>query len=176
MAEEACALVACGGWGRRREYITPPGSTVPESSLLEPPHDPARIRAMYTHPEHARRGLGRLILRTCERAARSAREGFRRGGAAGNARRRAALPRRGVARDRAHVAPLESWRGCARGPDEEAPRLLTRTLNARSGAGLRRHARPRRRAPGCESPESGSSSGSAQANARPRRGRCSDRR
>ena len=70
VAEEACALVACGGWGRRREYITPPGSTVPESSLLEPPHDPARVRAMYTHPKHARRGLGRLILRTCERAAR----------------------------------------------------------------------------------------------------------
>ena len=27
---------------------------------------------MYTHPGHARRGLGQLILRTCERAARDA--------------------------------------------------------------------------------------------------------
>ena len=27
---------------------------------------------MYTHPGHARRGLGRLILRKCERAARDA--------------------------------------------------------------------------------------------------------
>jgi GNAT superfamily N-acetyltransferase len=30
---------------------------------------------MYTHPQHTRRGIGRLILSLCEQAARS--EGFR---------------------------------------------------------------------------------------------------
>ena len=72
VAEQGGALVACGGWGRRREYITPFGSTAPASNLLEPPEDPARVRAMYTHPDHTRQGLGRLILNTCESAARDA--------------------------------------------------------------------------------------------------------
>ena len=72
VAEDLGTLVACGGWGRRREYITPSVNGKPPCSLLEPPLDPARVRAMYTHPGHARRGLGRLILQTCERAARDA--------------------------------------------------------------------------------------------------------
>ena len=33
------------------------------------------MRAMYTHPDFARRGIGRLVLSLCEAAA--AREGFR---------------------------------------------------------------------------------------------------
>ena len=37
--------------------------------------DAARVRAMYTHPAFARRGVGRLILQLCEAAA--AAEGFR---------------------------------------------------------------------------------------------------
>lgn len=36
---------------------------------------PAQVRAMYTHPDHARRGIGRMILDACEGAARK--EGFR---------------------------------------------------------------------------------------------------
>ena len=63
VAEHAGTLVACGGWGRRREYITPSGSGKQRCKLLDPPRDPVRVRAMYTHPEHARRGLGRLTLR-----------------------------------------------------------------------------------------------------------------
>jgi GNAT superfamily N-acetyltransferase len=42
--------------------------------LLDPARDPAKIRAMYTHPGFARRGVGRLVLSLCERAA--AAEGF----------------------------------------------------------------------------------------------------
>ncbi len=36
----------------------------------------ARVRAMYTHPDFKRRGVGRMILALCEEAARDA--GYRR--------------------------------------------------------------------------------------------------
>jgi GNAT superfamily N-acetyltransferase len=45
-------------------------------SLLDPATDPARIRAFYVHPAHARKGLGRLLLEYCSAAASAA--GFRR--------------------------------------------------------------------------------------------------
>ena len=76
VAEDNDVLVACGGWGRRREFVTAHGAKEAGRRLLDPAHDPARVRAMYTAPDHARRGLGRLILETCEDAARNA--GFAR--------------------------------------------------------------------------------------------------
>jgi GNAT superfamily N-acetyltransferase len=48
---------------------------------LDPATEAARIRAFFVHPEHARRGIGRAILRACARAASSA--GFRRLGLLG---------------------------------------------------------------------------------------------
>lgn len=69
-------LAGCGGWGRRATLYG--GNRTPGRSgaLLDPRVDAARVRAMYTHPDHVRKGIGRLILGLCERAA--AAEGFRR--------------------------------------------------------------------------------------------------
>ncbi|WP_419722982.1 GNAT family N-acetyltransferase [Sphingobium aquiterrae] len=66
----------CGGWSRRETpygHDTTPGR---DDRLLDPAREPARVRAMYTHPDHARQGIGRRILSLCEAAA--AAEGFTR--------------------------------------------------------------------------------------------------
>lgn len=63
------ALAACGGWSRR--ITTYGGDHTPGRvpTPLTPGVDAARIRAMYTHPDFLRQGLGRMILDLCERAA-----------------------------------------------------------------------------------------------------------
>ena len=68
-------LAGCGGWSRRATLYGGSHSPGRDPAVLDPARDAARIRAMYTHPGYARRGVGRLILRTCETAALA--EGFR---------------------------------------------------------------------------------------------------
>jgi GNAT superfamily N-acetyltransferase len=69
-------LAGCGGWSRRATLYGGDQTPGRDAALLDPAVDAARVRAMYTSPRHARRGVGRLILSLCEDAARS--EGFRR--------------------------------------------------------------------------------------------------
>jgi len=64
----------CGGWSRRATLYGGDHSAGRDPARLDPARDPAKIRAMYTHPGYARRGVGRLILSRCEEAA--AAEGF----------------------------------------------------------------------------------------------------
>ncbi|MDG4823750.1 GNAT family N-acetyltransferase [Asanoa sp. WMMD1127] len=67
-------LAGCGGWSRRATVYGGDHSTGRDDKLLDPATEPARIRAMYTDPAYARRGVGRLVLSRCEEAARA--EGF----------------------------------------------------------------------------------------------------
>lgn len=68
------AIAGCGGWSRRATLFGGDHSANRDIALLDPAADAARVRAMYTHPHFARRGIGRMILGACESAA--AAEGF----------------------------------------------------------------------------------------------------
>jgi len=69
-------LAGSGGWSRRATLYGGDHSPGRDAALLDPKKDPARVRAMYTSPDFARRGVGRLILELCEQAAKA--EGFTR--------------------------------------------------------------------------------------------------
>lgn len=77
VVESGGRIAGCGGWSWRSTLYGGDDSMVSrEPESLDPATDAARIRAMYTDPDFARQGVGRLVIRLCEEAAMRA--GFRR--------------------------------------------------------------------------------------------------
>jgi GNAT superfamily N-acetyltransferase len=76
VAELDGRMAGCGGWSRRATTHGGDHSAGRDARLLDPRTEPARVRAMYTDPWAARRGVGRAILAEAER--RAAAEGFLR--------------------------------------------------------------------------------------------------
>lgn len=69
--EDGGVPVGCGGWSNRNTLYGGDHSVdLRNAAMLDPAKDAARIRAMYTHPDHARRGIGSMILDFCESTAR----------------------------------------------------------------------------------------------------------
>jgi len=64
-------IVGCGGWSFRSTLYGGNHTVGRDASRLNPDTDRARIRAMYTHPEFTRRGIGRMILEASEEAAKA---------------------------------------------------------------------------------------------------------
>jgi GNAT superfamily N-acetyltransferase len=72
VVEDSGALVACRGWSRRATHFGGDHWMDRDARPLNPNTEAARVRAMYTHPDHARRGIGRAILTHCEGEAAAA--------------------------------------------------------------------------------------------------------
>lgn len=76
VAELDGEIVAAGGWSRRQALYGRGDAVIPtEPALLRPGFESARLRALFVHPRWARRGLGRLLVKLAEYAARE--QGFR---------------------------------------------------------------------------------------------------
>lgn len=69
-------MVGCGGWGKRKTLYGGDHTAGRDDSLSDPAKDPARIRAMYTHPDWGRKGVGSYLIKLGEESARKA--GFKR--------------------------------------------------------------------------------------------------
>ena len=65
-------LVGCGGWGKRRTLYGGDHTIGRDDSFSDPAVDAARIRAMYAHPSWIRCGIGSLLIKLGETAARAA--------------------------------------------------------------------------------------------------------
>jgi predicted N-acetyltransferase YhbS len=76
VAEDAGRIVGCGGWSKRLTMYGGDRGRLPDDVQLDPAHDAARVRAFFVHPQWARRGIGRSLLRRCEEEI--VRAGFRR--------------------------------------------------------------------------------------------------
>lgn len=75
--QDGKTIIGCGGWSRRKTlYGGDQHKADAPDNLLDPATDAARIRAFFVHPDWARKGIGSILMRTCEQAAKQA--GFRK--------------------------------------------------------------------------------------------------
>jgi GNAT superfamily N-acetyltransferase len=75
VAEIDGQLAGCGGWSKRKTLFGGDQFSSRDAAYLNPESEPAKIRAFFIHPDHARKGIARAILSRCEDEARA--HGFR---------------------------------------------------------------------------------------------------
>ena len=64
-------FVGCGGWSNRETLFGGNHTPNRDDKFLNPTSDSARIRAMYTHPNWIRMGVGSLVMSLGEQAAKN---------------------------------------------------------------------------------------------------------
>jgi GNAT superfamily N-acetyltransferase len=72
VVESGGELIGCGGWSKRRTLFGGDQYQTRDASALDPITEPAKIRAFFVHPAHARKGVARAILNACESEAKAA--------------------------------------------------------------------------------------------------------
>jgi N-acetylglutamate synthase-like GNAT family acetyltransferase len=73
VVEREGQIIGCGGWSKRKTLFGGDAIKAGADIELDPRRDSARIRAFFIDPDWARRGIGRTILKRCEKAIRLAR-------------------------------------------------------------------------------------------------------
>ncbi|HJT30277.1 MAG TPA: GNAT family N-acetyltransferase [Pyrinomonadaceae bacterium] len=68
-------IAGCGGWSKRKTLFGGDQYSSRDTGYIDPQTEPAKIRAFFIHPDHARKGVARLLLSRCEDEARA--EGYR---------------------------------------------------------------------------------------------------
>lgn len=72
VAEQGGRLLACGGWSRQRAlYGSDALHGAAAGGFRVPGRDPALVRAVFVHPDAARRGIGRCLVGIAELEARA---------------------------------------------------------------------------------------------------------
>jgi GNAT superfamily N-acetyltransferase len=71
VVQDAAKLVGCGGWSFRSTLFGGDSRAGRDASVLDPATQAAKIRAFFVDPDHARRGIGTLLLERCESEARA---------------------------------------------------------------------------------------------------------
>lgn len=66
VAEYEGEIVGCGGWSFRKTLVGGDKLGERDAESVDPQNHPARIRAFFVDPAHARRGIGRMLLARCE--------------------------------------------------------------------------------------------------------------
>src|SRR6185436_11612083 len=64
-------LIGCGGWSKRKTLFGGDQYSSRNTANIDPETEPAKIRAFFIHPDHARKGVARAILSRCEDEARA---------------------------------------------------------------------------------------------------------
>lgn len=65
------ALAACGGWSFRETLFGNDSAGFRDDQIIDPACGAAKIRAFFVDPDHVRKGLGSMLVKACENAARA---------------------------------------------------------------------------------------------------------
>lgn len=68
-------LAGCGGWSKRKTLFGGDQYSSRDIAYSDPNTEPAKIRAFFIHPDHARKGVARALVSRCEDEARA--QGYR---------------------------------------------------------------------------------------------------
>jgi N-acetylglutamate synthase-like GNAT family acetyltransferase len=72
VADHNGEVIGCGGWSKRKTLFGGDQYATRDAGYLDPETEPAKIRAFFIHPRHARKGIARAILEACETEAKAA--------------------------------------------------------------------------------------------------------